>query len=100
MTEEQAWTEIYQLKQDMFQWTVDSRGDIGGKIVDCIRASMDKTTKDPFAYFYVIPKIHKPGLMGSKTRGVSSDCGSLSHTLGEWVSNPWLGVNPFTSPTQ
>ena len=46
---------------------------------------MDKSMKDPFAYFYVMPKIHKPGPMGSKTRGVSSDCGSLPHTLGQWV---------------
>ena len=81
MTEEQAWSEIYQLKQDIFQWTVDSRGDVNKQIVECIKASMEKATKDPFIYFYLIPKIHTPGPMGSKTRGVSSDCVSLPHTL-------------------
>ena len=85
MTEEQAWEEILQLKQDIFQWTVDSRGEVDDEIIECIRAAMDKSMKDPFAYFYVMPKIHKPGPMGSKTRGVSFDCGSLPHTLGQWV---------------
>jgi len=58
---------------------------VDDEIVECIRAAIDKAMKDPFAYFYVMPKIHKPGPMGSKTRGVSLDCGSLPHTLGQWV---------------
>ena len=32
-----------------------------------------------------MPKIHKPGPMCSNTRGASSYCSSLPHTLGQWV---------------
>ena len=85
MTEEQPREEILLLKQDIFQWTVDSRGEVDNEIVKCIRSAMDKAMKDPFTYFYVMPKIHKPGPICSKTRGVSSDCDSLPHTLGQWV---------------
>ena len=70
MLEEQAWTKINQLKQDIFQWTVNSRGNIDDKIVENMRASMDEAMENPFAYFYVMPKIHKPGPMSSKP-GVS-----------------------------
>ena len=56
MSEEQAWTEIKQLKQDIFQWILENRGCIDDEVVECIRASMDKSMKDPFAYFYVISK--------------------------------------------
>ena len=85
ISEEQAWAEIKQLQQDIFQWTLDIRGYIDDKVVECIRAFMDKSTKDPFAYLYVMPKIHNKGPIVSKPRGVSSDCGSLPHTLWKWV---------------
>ena len=103
MTEEQAWTEILQLRQNIFQWTVDSRGEVVDEVVECIRESMDKSMKDPFAYFVVVPKIHKPEPMGSKTRG-SPQTVAAYHT--RWDSelmklfNPWLRVNLFIFLTQ
>ena len=48
-TEEQAWTEIYQLKQDIIQRTVNSRGDVDKEIVEYIKTSMKTATKDSFA---------------------------------------------------
>jgi hypothetical protein len=65
MPKEQALAVINQLKQDRFQWTVGIRGSVNNIIVECIRASMYKSMKDPFAYFYVMPKTHKEGLMCS-----------------------------------
>ena len=83
MSEEQALAEIKQLKQDIFAWTLNNRGSIDDKAIECIRLAMDTAMKDAFACFYAIPTIPKKRPMGSKTRGVSSGCGSLPHTL-EW----------------
>ena len=37
---------------------------------------------DPFAYFYLLYKIHKTPI---KTRPVSSQCGSVSYAIGQYV---------------
>ena len=101
--EEQVLAGINQLKQDISQWTIDSIGSVDNKVDKYIMASMDKFIRNMFAYFYAMPKIHKEGPMGSNTSGVSSDCGSLPHTLEQWVDklcSPWLRVKLCTSPTQ
>ena len=46
--------------------------------------------RDPFANFYVMPKIHKAGPPGSNTRPVSSSCGCLNHPISEWLNEALL----------
>ena len=55
-------------------------------MVQYIRKQLKKGISDPFAYFYVMPKIHKPGPKGSKTRPVSSSCNSLQQPLSKWLN--------------
>lgn len=40
------------------------------------------TYEDPLGYFYLLYKLHKTP---TATRPVCSDCGSLSHAIGQWV---------------
>ena len=39
-------------------------------------------TTDPYSYFYLLYKLHKSPI---KTRPVSSQCGSVSFSVGQWV---------------
>lgn len=45
--------------------------------------------KDPFGYFYLTYKIHKPG---RTTRPVCSDCSSIIHALGKWITTQLLPI--------
>ena len=45
--------------------------------------------KDPFGLFYLMYKIHKPG---RTTRPVCSDCASLLHALGKWITSELLPI--------
>ena len=56
--------------------------------VKYIRKALSKN-KDPFGYFYVMYKIHKPG---RTTRPVCSDCSSIIHALGKWITTVLLPI--------
>ena len=94
LTEEQAWKDIHLLKESIYKWTVKFRPEIGDDAVQYIRKKLRKDILDPFAYFYVMPKIHKPGPKGSKTRPVSSSCNSLQQPLSKWLNEILL---PFAT---
>jgi hypothetical protein len=49
---------------------------------------------DPFVFFYLMYKIHKPG---RKTRPVCSDCSSMLHALGKWITTE---LNPIAQRQQ
>ena len=56
--------------------------------VKYIKKSLSENT-DPFGYFYLTYKIHKPG---RKTRPVCSDCSSIIHALGQWITTELLPI--------
>lgn len=58
-----------------------------------IKKSLNEN-EDPFGYFYLMYKIHKPG---RTTRPVCSDCSSLLHTLGKWITTM---LNPIAQRQQ
>ena len=58
-----------------------------------IRKSLAENT-DPFGFFYLMYKIHKPG---RTTRPVCSDCSSLLHGLGKWITTE---LNPIAQRQQ
>lgn len=82
LTEEEAWTAARTLKDSIFNWTVEYRKMLNDDAVKFIRVKLEGALKDPFGYFYILPKIHKTPI---STRPVCSDCGSLPHPLGQWV---------------
>ena len=61
--------------------------------VKYIRKSL-RENDDPFGYFYTMYKIHKPG---RKTRPVCSDCSSVIHALGKWITTE---LNPIAQRQQ
>ena len=61
--------------------------------VKYIRKSL-RENRDPFGYFYTMYKIHKPG---RKTRPVCSDCSSVIHALGKWITTE---LNPIAQRQQ
>jgi hypothetical protein len=58
-----------------------------------IKKSLNEN-EDPFGYFYLMYKIHKPG---RTTRPVCSDCSSLLHALGKWITTM---LNPIAQHQQ
>ena len=86
ITKEQAWQDTYKLKEEILEWTSKYHKVIGRDAASYIQEGTHKNFKDPFAYFYVMPKIHKAGPMGNKTRPVSSSCGCLNHPISEWLN--------------
>lgn len=59
---------------------------MGDEVVQCIRTKLMKDILNPFAYFYALPEIHKPGPKGSKTRPTSSSCNDLQHQLTKLIN--------------
>ena len=82
LSEAQALTEITELKTEIYSWTVKWRQLLDDDAVFYIRDKLEEAENDPFGYFYLLYKIHKPVL---STRPVCSDCASLPHALGQWV---------------
>ena len=82
ISEEQAQEEIKELRRDILNWTFKWRPSLSASAVEYIRDKLDSSAKDPFGYFYLLYKIHKPTL---STRPVCSDCASTPHALGQWV---------------
>ena len=83
LSEEQALEESKQLRDDIFEWTVEFRHVLSDNTVRYLRKKLKDTSDDPFGYFYLLYKLHKQPI---STRPVCSDCGSLPHTLGQYVN--------------
>ena len=49
--EEKAWTEVRELKKEIYHWTVKHRASISDDAVSYIRAKLDKHIDNPFSYF-------------------------------------------------
>ena len=47
-----------------------------------LQKTNESARKDPYAYFYLLYKLHKSPL---KTRPVSSQCASVAFSIGQWV---------------
>lgn len=97
LSEAEAWKEVRQLKIDIMAWldqyqpyqkhekrgTRPGAGALKRKQVQYIRFKTNDSMKtDPFAYFYLMYKIHKPTL---STRPVSSQSGSVSYAIAQYV---------------
>ena len=82
ISEEQAQEEIKKLRRNILTWTFKWRPSLSASAVEYIRDKLDSSATDPFGYFYLLYKIHKPTL---STRPVCSDCASTPHALGQWV---------------
>ena len=52
-----------------------------------IRKNSECNHKDPYGYFYLLYKVHKPRKIGAPvpTRPVCSDCGGIMKPIGKWV---------------
>ena len=79
---EQAWTEAAELYRSISGWITKYNAAIGNDAAHYLWSKLVENSKEPFGFFYVMPKIHKPGPKGSKTRPVFSDCASLLHPIG------------------
>ena len=90
----QAWEEMGSLQKAIFSWIQQHRSCIGREAAHFLSCKLRENAKEPFGYFYIMPKIHKPGPKGSKTRPVCSDYASLSHPLGIWVDSMELDITP------
>jgi hypothetical protein len=82
LTNEEASEAAKTLSKEIFDWTCRFSKTLDIDTVKYIRHQLDKTSKDPFRYFYLLVKLHKSPI---STRPVCSDCASLPHTLGKWV---------------
>ena len=52
-----------------------------------IRKNSERNRKNPYGYFYLLYKVHKPRKLGAPvpTRPVCSDCGGITNPIGKWV---------------
>ena len=97
LSKEDAWKDIRQLNFDINTWLRnyepykrgekrDSRPGAGALAKTAAAYIKQKTreamSSDPFAYFYLLYKVHKTPI---KTRPVSSQCGSVSYAIGQYV---------------
>ena len=82
ISEEQGRKEIVELRQNIFEWTVNHQKIFSKSQVDYLRKKLEDTADDPYGYFYLLYKLHKSPI---STRPVYSDCASLPHALGQWV---------------
>ena len=67
LSKEEVWAEAYKLRNAIYKWTIEHKPVAGKDAVNYIRAQLVKGLPDPFACFYVMPKIHKAGPKGSHT---------------------------------
>ena len=82
ITLEQGQEDIYNLKWEIFEWTITHRKALTKQTVAYLRKKLEITRKDPFGYFYLLYKFHKNPI---STIPVCSDCSSLPHALGQWM---------------
>jgi len=75
---------IDQLELDIFQWTQRHgiMAEVSADACKYIRYNTSKNRADPFGYFYLNMKIHKPQVSSCP---VCSDCASIVHSLGKWL---------------
>jgi hypothetical protein len=82
LTEDQADHDICDLRSAIHAWMVRHHSSLPDDTVNFIREHMDKASKDPLGYFYLLIKLHKLPITGCP---ICSDCGSLPHALGHYV---------------
>lgn len=73
---------INELRSEIIEWTYKYGGIISDDATKYIRSKVRESMDDPYGYFYLLYKIHKPKL---STRPVCSDCASMPHSLGQWI---------------
>ena len=83
LTETEALQEDNELRASILQWCTHYYKQVPLQVRKYIRQNLDDTKNDPFGYFYLLYKIHKPTL---STRPVCSDCVSTLHALGQYVN--------------
>ena len=81
--EAEAWADIHTLRDDILRWTFRHRKSLSPEATKFLRKKLDENMKEPFGYFYLMPKLHKTPM---STRPVCSDMASLVHPLGQWVT--------------
>jgi hypothetical protein len=79
---EQALRDVKKLSKEIFDWTLRHRKALTNDVVHYIRHHLDRSSKDPFGYFFLTIKLHKTPV---STRPVCSDCASVPHALGKWL---------------
>jgi hypothetical protein len=82
LTEDQADQEIHDLGLAIHAWTIRHCCSPSDDTVHFIWEHMDKASKDPLGYFYLLIKLHKIPITGHP---ICSDCGSLPHAQGRYV---------------
>jgi hypothetical protein len=82
LTEDQADHDIHDLRSAMHAWTIHHHSSLPEDTVNFIREHMDKASKDPPGYFFLLIKLPK---LSITRRPISFDCASLPHALRRYV---------------
>ena len=87
--EQYLWHHWRTLNESNGVWTVKGRKNktISSDEVKFIRKHSEHNRKDPYGYFDLLYKVHKPRKLREPvpTRPVCSDCGSITKPFGKWV---------------
>ena len=84
LSPEEAKREVRRVETEINLWMYDGRRMLilGDEEYKFIRQKNRVHINDPWSYFYLLYKVHKPKL---STRPVCSDCASITYAIGKWV---------------